>query len=241
MRPPNCTRPPPIVARQIVEPDAARVELDAAVDRVERVGQREVADAAVGDRRAAGEDRLVERAVDRRGRARRGPEPRTSRKNPCRMPRFASPAACERDPLDRADRRRPPTRSCVSSPTSCSSSICTCLLVERDADRRRVLERVVEQPHVERVDRAVDEQMIESASSPATRIEPLATAVVNGDRLRHEQPHVRIERAVVEAERQLGVGLGRQRDAAGAGDAPAAATRRRSRRSAPCRAAPACR
>src|SRR5256885_12683048 len=36
--------------------------------------------------------------------------------------------------------------------------------------------------------------------------------------LRHEQPHVRIERRVVEAERQLGLGLRRQRDVAGAGE-----------------------
>ena len=44
--------------RHVVEPDAAGVEVDRAVDGVERVREREVADAAVGDRRAAGKLRL---------------------------------------------------------------------------------------------------------------------------------------------------------------------------------------
>ena len=80
--------------RHVVEADAAGVETDRAVDRVERVGHREVPDPAVGDRRAAGEHAAG--AAGRRSTrsARRVPTPRTSRKKPCRMPRLASPAAC---------------------------------------------------------------------------------------------------------------------------------------------------
>ncbi len=89
------------------------------------------------------------------------PEPRTSRKKPCRMPRFASPVACSAIRcVAQADGARQ-TRSRVSSPTSCSSSTLHAVLIEREADRRGVLQRVVEQPHVERVDGAVDEQMID--------------------------------------------------------------------------------
>src|SRR5207244_1792615 len=49
----------------IIEANRAGIEMNRAVDRVERVGQREVADAAVGDRRAAGKLRLPQRTVDR--------------------------------------------------------------------------------------------------------------------------------------------------------------------------------
>src|SRR5439155_23704705 len=53
--------------RHVVEPDAAGVEMNRAIDGVERVGNREVADPAAGDRRAAGEPRLLQRTVDRGG------------------------------------------------------------------------------------------------------------------------------------------------------------------------------
>src|SRR4029079_18059139 len=51
---------------EAVEAQAGGVEGDRAVDGVERVRQREVPDAAAGDRRLAREDRLVERAGDLR-------------------------------------------------------------------------------------------------------------------------------------------------------------------------------
>ena len=54
MRPPNVTSPPPSRARHVVDADAAGVERDGAVDRLERVRQREVAEPAVAERRAAG-------------------------------------------------------------------------------------------------------------------------------------------------------------------------------------------
>ena len=67
------------------------------------------------------------------------PELRMSRKNPCRMPRFASPAACERDSLVVRGRPCPltsqlacPRRRAAAAPTRID------VPVEREADRRRV-------------------------------------------------------------------------------------------------------
>ena len=59
-------RPPNLIAaeEEKPQPDAARIEVDRPVDRVERVRHREVAKATVGDRRAAGELRLLQRARD---------------------------------------------------------------------------------------------------------------------------------------------------------------------------------
>src|SRR5206468_1324226 len=50
----------------LVQPDTARIEVNGPVDGVERVWQREVADAPVADRGAPREHRLIERAVDGR-------------------------------------------------------------------------------------------------------------------------------------------------------------------------------
>src|SRR5207248_179575 len=53
--------------RHVVQTDAARVEADGAVDRVERVGDRQVTHAPAGDGRAARELWLPERSIDRGG------------------------------------------------------------------------------------------------------------------------------------------------------------------------------
>ena len=47
--------------RRVDDADALRVEQEPAVDVLQAVRQREVAQAAVRDRRVAGEDRVVER------------------------------------------------------------------------------------------------------------------------------------------------------------------------------------
>ena len=54
-----------------------------------------------------------------------------------------------------------------------------------------------------------------SASSPTTRIVPLATAVVYGDSCGWNARTYGIERRVGDAERQLRVHLGRERNPAG--------------------------
>ena len=141
------------------------------------------------------------------------PELRMSRKKPCRMPRFASPVACSAICWS-ARPTVPLTSSRVSSPTSRICSILHDLLVEQQADRPVVPQRVVEQPHVDAVDGAVDQQVLDVAQLA----DHADAAADHGGRERRqprlERAHVRIERGVGEAERQLGVRLGRQRDAA---------------------------
>ena len=104
--------------------------------------------------------RLAQRAVDRRGQLGAAGAAHVA-EEALQDAEVGVAGGLQRDPLVAAARPCPTTRSRVSSPTSCSSSIADLLLIERDADRRRVLQRVVEQPHVERVDRAVDEQVID--------------------------------------------------------------------------------
>ena len=109
------------------------------------------------------------------------PEPRTSRKNPCRMPRLASPdgpaarsagprarpcrrpaGACRRRRARAPGRGRPAGRARAGSARRCAprSRTAACRGCRRCASTSEV---------------------IESASAPTTRIEPLATAVVNGE------------------------------------------------------------
>src|SRR5262249_32893046 len=77
---------------------------------------------------------------------------------------------------------------------------------------------VIEEPHVERIDGSFDHEVIDV--SELARYMNRAARDRRGEwrQLGYEQPHVRIERAVVEAKGQLGVGLRRQRDAASPGD-----------------------
>ena len=215
--------------RHIVEPDAARIEADRAVDGIERIRQREVADAAVGDRRAAGEHRLVERTVDRRRRARRGPS---------RARRGRTPAGC------RGWRRRRPA---ARSARSCSA------IVPPIAEPRVVADQLAAPRRGRRADRAragsgrrsgsrsrtaasrgVDRAVDEQAIDVGELARDADRSARDGRRVRrqprHEQPHVGIERAVVEPERQLGIGCRRRARCARCRSRPAAATRRRARR-----------
>ena len=90
--------------------------------------------------------------------------------------------------------------------------------IERQADRRRVAQPVVEQPQVEPIDRRLDQQLVDVGELADD------ANVAAGDgggvrrQLRIERADVRIERRVGDAERQLRVHRRRQRDAAGARD-----------------------
>ena len=201
--------------RHLVELDAARVEADRAVDVVEGGGRRQVTDAAVRDDRAAREQRLAQRAADRRGQlgaarsahvaeeslqdAEVGVAGRLKLNALVAQADFAEHAQLGvfADQLEILNLDRPP--------------------IERQVNRAVVAQRVVEQPHVERVDGRVDEQVIDvgELAHHANRAARHRGGVRR--QVRQEQPDVRIERAVVEPERELGVGLRRQRDAAGAG------------------------
>ena len=125
------------------------------------------------------------------------PELRMSRKNPCRMPRFASPVACSAI-WRSASPTVPLTSSRVSSPTSRICSTCTTCWSSEQADRAVVPQRVVEQPHVDAVDGAVDQQVIDVAQLA----DDADAAAGDGGRERRqprlEGAHVRVERGVGE-------------------------------------------
>ena len=154
---------------------------------------------------------------DRRRAARRGPSRASFGKKPCRMPRFASPDRLQRDPLIlQPDRAADPQPRVFADQLQLLDA--NHVLIERQLDRPAVPDRVVEQPHLHAVDGAVDEQVVDVGqladhADRSARHRGRCTATA-----RHEQAHVRIERAVMEPERQLGVGLRGERDAAGAGD-----------------------
>ena len=202
--------------RQIIEAIPALVEMDRAVDGIERVGHREVTDAAVGDRRAPGKQRVAQRPVDCCFQL-RAARPADLAVEPLQDPEVRVAHRLQRDPLTTkidgardAQPRAVPDELQLVDPDE--------PVIEREMNRRGVPQRVVEQAHLDRVDGAVDEQMIEVGQLAD---DPDCSAGDGGGerrQLRHEQTRVRIERAVVETKRDLGVRLRRQGDAAGAED-----------------------
>ena len=112
----------------------------------------------------------------------------------------------------------PPTRSRVSIPSSRSSLTVIWLSIERQPDRRRVVDGVVEQPqlHASRPCRPPCRRS-NRASGPTMRIDPLAIAVVYCERLRtnrrtYGSSELSWKRKVISAS-----DCRRERDAAGAG------------------------
>ena len=92
--------------------------------------------------------------------------------------------------------------SCVSCPTRRMSVTRTAVAIERQPDRPRVAQRVVEQPHVESIDRRVHEQMIDVAQLADDAHRSADDGGRVGRELRQEQTHVRIERGVGDRERR---------------------------------------
>ena len=111
--------------------------------------------------------------------------------------------------------------SCVSSPTSRISVTRTEWRSSAMRIGRRVAQPVVEEADVEPIDGGVDEQVVDVGELA----DHANAAARDGGRERRqarlERADVRIERRVGDVERQLGVHLGRQRDAAGARDGKA--------------------
>ena len=198
----------------VVEADAALVEVDRAVDGVERVRQREVPDAAVGDRRAAREERIAQRAVDG------GRELRTARsahvaEETLQDPQVGVARRLQRDLLIvQPDRPRHAQLGAVAHQLQLVHS--DDALIEREVNRRGVLQRVVEHPNVERVHGDVDDQVIDVRELADDADRAARDGGVERRQTRLVQAHVRIERAVVELERHLRVRLRRQRDPSGA-------------------------
>ena len=204
----------------LVEPDAAWIEAQRPIDRFERVGHREMTEPAIGDHRAAGKDRIGERPVDRGGQLGASGAADVL-EEPLQDAEVRFAGGLQRD-LSRAhtDRAGQPERRTVADQFQRTAIVPQphLLLIERDVQRAAVSHRVVEQAHLQCVDRSVDQQVIEigELADEANGAAPDR----GGERrqLRHEQPHVRVERAVVKAEGDFGVGLGGQGNPSGAGD-----------------------
>ena len=151
--------PSPHRRRHVVQTDSARVELDRAVDGIERVRHQHVTHAAVHDSRAAGEQGLVQRSVDGR--------PQLGATGAAHVAEQAlqdaqvgvSRALKRNAPIVEADRARDAQPRVFADHFELSNP--DDVLVEREANRRGVPQRVIEQADVQRVDGAFDEQVID--------------------------------------------------------------------------------
>src|SRR4051812_25384503 len=117
-----------------------------------------MADAAVGDRGAAGKLWLRERTVDR-GDERRASAGTDVAEKPLQDPEAGVAGKLQRDPIlaDVDGAGDAQARVFADQLQLVDAQL---LPVERHLDRRRVANLEVEQPHLHRVDRGVDEQMI---------------------------------------------------------------------------------
>ena len=190
----------------LVDADAARVERHPAVDRLERVRQREMPEPAVVERGAAGKDRLGERAGQLRlevggaAAAQIAEEPlqdaevRVARRlHVDRLVLQAQPAvelqlralAGEPEPADLED-----------------------VLIERQLDRAVVAHAIVEELEVELLDARVDDELIHVGQLADDAHRAADDRGREGREARLEEAHVGIERRLAEPHRQLGVHLG---------------------------------
>ncbi len=146
--------------RQVVQPDAARIEVHGPVDGVERVRHRKMAEATIRDRRAAGELRLPQRAVDP-GRHLGPARAADLREEPLEHAEARIARRLERDAIvAEIDPARDAQPRAFVDADQLQILDAHLLLVERDADGPAVLELVVEQTHLDGVDRRVDTQVI---------------------------------------------------------------------------------
>ena len=198
----------------IVEPDARGVERHDAVEILERVREREVTQASLRQHRLARDDRPRRGAADERrdvGAAGAADVAHEALQHG----EVRGAVGLERQRL--ASRSTlPATSSAVSSPTSRSVSISQRLPVDGQLDRALIAQTIVDEPQVELLDRRRDAQgvAVVELAGHANRAAGRRRCVRREVGLEHA--HVRIERRVAHPERQLGVGVVVERDAAGA-------------------------
>ena len=200
---------------QVVQPQAVGVEGHAAVDRLERVRQREVANASAGDRRLAGEDRVLERPGDLRrevGLARAAQVAHDALEN-------AEVGLSRRSDRDLAgaevDRAADVEARAIADETQLVDA--HDFLLVRHAQRAVVADHVVEQPQRQRVGARVDAHLLRVAQLSG---DPQRAAGDSGRERREVGPEdadVRVDRRVGEPEREVAVRFVGHRHAAGAG------------------------
>ena len=187
--------------------------MNRAVDGIERVGHRKVPDAPIVDRRVPREHRLVQRAVDRGdelGAARAADIP----KEPLKHAQVGVAHGPERDALvAERDGAVDPEPCLVADQLELLDA--EDLAVQHEPDGPGVAHGVVEQPQIQAVHGRVHQEVIDIRE----RADDADGAAGHGGRERREpgleQADVRVERGVVETQRQLGLGSGRQGDPSG--------------------------
>ena len=190
--------------------DALRVEQEAAVDVLQAVRERVVADAPAGDRRVSREDGMVERPAHLRV-ERRGARAADRAVERLQDPEVRVAGRVERDPLlVQVDRAAEVELRLIAG--ELEAARLDDVLVQRELDRPVVRGGIVEQLELQPVDRRLDHEVVDVAAAER------ADRAVGDDRVERREPRdqtdVRIERRVGEMQREVDVLLGRQREAA---------------------------
>ena len=197
---------------EIVDAHAAGVERDAAVDRLQPVRQPEMPDPAVRDRGASAEHRLVERSLhlgDDLGGAGAADIPEKALEQAeVRVARRAQRDLAVVQP-DLAANVELGALACEAQTADTDG-----VAIERELDRSVVANGIVEKLQIEGVHRRVDEKMVDVGELPGDTDRTAHDGVRVRRQLWNEEPDVRVERAVDEPERQLGVRFRRERDPA---------------------------
>ena len=202
--------------RHVVQPNAVGVERDAAVDRLDRVGHRQHADAAVGDVCASGEHRLVERTADLR--LDRGGAAAAEIAVEALQDAEVGISGCLHRDLVAIERDLSLSLQLGAFAREPELVDLEDVLVQREIDRALVLQSVVEQLQVEALDVRFDDEVIDVRELADDADGAAGDGVRERREARLEEADVRVERRVGEPHRQLRVHLRRQRDAARAGD-----------------------
>ncbi len=200
----------------LVDADAAGIERDGAVDRLERVRQREVAQPPIVQRRAAGEQRIGQRS--RHLRLERGGPAAAQVAEEALEDAEVRVARCldvDRLVLDAETAVELQLRSLAREPEPANLQH---VLIERQLDRSVVVDPVVEELEIELLDPGLDDELI----GVGELADDAHGAADDGRRVRREprleEAHVGIERRLAEPDRHLRVHLVCQRDTARAGD-----------------------
>ena len=212
MRPPNRTCPLATRAADVLDPDPRPVERDDAVDGFEPVRQRQVADASVGEPRAAGEARLRQRPGDVRQQRRRAAAAQIA-EEPLEDAQVRLAGGLDGDRLIRQVDLAPELKLRAFASDTQPAHV-DHPLSQRELDVAVVAQLVVEQLQVEPFDRGLDQQAIEVGELAGHTYGSTGDRGRERGQARFEEPDIGIQRRVLEPEIQFRITLRGQRKAA---------------------------
>ena len=196
-----------------VEADAARIESHGTRNVFERVRQVEMADTSVVDVHDACHDGIAHRTVERRFQ-RGAPGAANVRDNPLKNAESGVAGRAHRNALVvQIDSSRDVELRLVAYQPQFGQAYR--VAVERDANRRGVAQPVVEQPHIQAVDRRLHHQLVDVGELSDHTDVAAGDGGREGRQLRVESAEVWIERRVGHVERQVGIHPGRECHPAG--------------------------